>query len=141
MNRVGRLAGALLLASGDEYFLIGNLKRPCDFAAAGFAPPAAPIDALARPYIRLAATAPIAVPGPWLELGAALSGEALAAVLGERFMITRNGSVSDRLWRLILSPDPDADPAPPDTVVAARWLAEIPAHLWNIVRDAVLKCT
>jgi hypothetical protein len=136
MSRVGRLGGALLAQTGGDYFLVGNLKRPCDFAAAGFEPPTREIDG---GYLRLARSGPLAVPGPWLELS--LEGEALARALAERLLIERNGSVSDRLWRLLLSSDPDADPPPPATVVDARWLGEIPIHLWGIVRGAVLRCT
>jgi hypothetical protein len=139
MSRVGRLAGALLAETEGAYFLVGNLKRPCDFAAVGFGKPTAEIDALARPYIRLEPSGPISVPGPWLTLG--LEGEPLARALAERLLIERNGAVSDRLWRLILSADPDAAPLPPGAVVDARWLGELPAHLWRIVRETVFKCT
>jgi hypothetical protein len=79
------------------------------------------------------------VPGPWLTL--TLEGGPLLAALTERLVIERNGSVSDRLWRLILSADPDADPPPPDAVIDARWLGEMPGHLWRLVRETVLKCT
>lgn len=138
MSRVGRLAGAILAETGGEYFLIGNLKRPCDFVTAGFERPASEIDALVRPYVRLGRCGALTVTGPWLTL--ALEGEALPNALAERLLIERNGSVSDRLWRLILSPDPDADNPAPDTVIDARWLAETPIHLWRIVRESVLKC-
>jgi hypothetical protein len=137
MSRVGRLAGAILAETGGDHFLVGNLKRPCDFAAAGFEKPAVEIDALARPYLRLARSGPLAVPGPWLELS--LEGEPLLRALAARLLIERNGSVSDRLWRLILSADPDAEPDP-GTVIDARWLGEVPAHLWQLVRETVLKC-
>jgi hypothetical protein len=137
MSRVGRLAGAILAETRGEYFLVGNLKRPCDFPAAGFERPAAEIDALARPSVRLARSGPLAVPGPWLELD--LEGEPLLQALVARLLIERNGSVSDRLWRLILSPDPDAQPDP-DATIDARWLGEVPAHLWQLVRETVLKC-
>ena len=138
MSRVGRLAGALLAETEGAWFLVGNLKRPCDFAAAGFEPPAALIDPLARPYVRLQRAGALAAPGPWLALP--LEGDALARALAERMLIARNGSVSDRLWRLVLSADPDAE-TPSDGIVDARWLVETPAHVWAIVRDAVLKCT
>jgi hypothetical protein len=138
VSRVGRLSGAVLAETGGDYFLVGNLKRACDFAAAGFERPAQEIDALARPYVRLGRSGALAVPGPWLEL--TLEGEPLLRVLAERLLIERNGSVSDRLWRLILSADPDADP-PPEAVIEARWLGEVPAHLWRMVRETVLKCT
>src|SRR4249919_351155 len=100
MARVGRLAGAIVAESVGAYFLVGNPKRPCDWPAAGFEPPG-PLDATARPYLCLARTAApaVGVSGPWLQL--ALEGEALARALAARFLIERNGSVSDRLWRLV----------------------------------------
>src|SRR5205814_10662586 len=118
-----------LVETSGDYCLVGNLKRPCDFAAAGLEKPAAEIDALARPYVRLARSGPLAVPGPWLELS--LEGESLLRALSARLLIERNGSVSDRLWRLILSNDPDAEPDP-GAVIDARWLGEVPAHLWQM---------
>jgi hypothetical protein len=139
MSLVGRLGGAILVETGGEHFLVGNLKRPCDFAAAGFEPPAAETDALARPFVRLARAGALAVPGPWLTLS--LEGEPLLRALCERLLIERNGSVSDRLWRLILSEDPDADAPGPEVVIDARWLGDMPAHLWRIVRESVLKCS
>ena len=39
MSLVTRLSGAILAESNGEYFLIGNTKSPCDWAAAGFEPP------------------------------------------------------------------------------------------------------
>jgi hypothetical protein len=137
VSRVGRLAGALLVETGEEHHLVGNLKRPCDFAAAGFELPAQEIDALARPALRLARSGPLTVPGPWITLG--LEGEPLLRLVAERLLIERNGSVSDRLWRMILSADPDAEIAPAITV-EARWLAEVPRHVWAVVREAVLRC-
>ena len=141
MSRVGRLAGALLAETEDQYFLVGNLKRPCDFQAAGFEEPAGEIDALARPHLHLhpLGRQRTEVFGPWLFLS--LDGEPLLRCLTERLVIERNGSVSERLWRLILLEDPDADAPPPDSVIDARWLGEMPLHLWDIVREAVLRCT
>ena len=138
MSRVGRLSGALLAETEGQYFLVGNLKRPCDFLAAGFQAPPAPIDALARPWVRLQPAGAVAVSGPWLRLD--LEGEALPRALAERLLIERNASVSDRLWRLLLSPDADGDPPPADTMIDARWLGEIPTHLWQVVRQSVLTC-
>jgi hypothetical protein len=137
VSRVGRLGGALLAETGPEFYLVGNLKRPCDFPAAGFERPAEELDALARPFVRLARSGPLAVDGPWLTL--AVEGEALARLLAARLLVERNGSVSDRLWRLILSDDPDQE-LTPDQVVDARWLGETPAHVWRVVREAVLRC-
>jgi hypothetical protein len=130
MTRVSRLAGAILVETGGHYYLVGNTKEPLDFAAAGFEPQ--PIDAMARPYVRLSQTAPIALRAPVLELD--LTGEPAAAKLAAAFVIERNGSVSERLWRLVLGDDPPAS-------VDARWLGQMPAQVWQVVRDTVLKCS
>ena len=136
MARVGRLAGALLAETGGEFFLVGNTKEPCDFEAAGFESPGE-IDALERRYIRLAPRRAVELAAPYLRLE--LEGEALAALLAERLLIERNASVSDRLWRLLIDPSGQEE-LPEDEAVDARWLAEIPAPIWGIVRDTVLRC-
>ena len=136
MARVGRLAGALLAETGGEFFLVGNTKEPCDFEAAGFESPGE-IDALERRYIRLAPRRAVELAAPYLRLD--LEGEALAALLAERLLIERNASVSDRLWRLLIDPSGQEE-LPEDEAVDARWLAEIPAPIWGIVRDTVLRC-
>ncbi len=136
MARAGRLAGAILAETGGKFFLIGNTKEPCDFEAAGFEPPGE-IDALKQPYIRLSARRSIEISPPCITLD--LEGEALAAVLAERLLIERNGSVSDRLWRLLMDPSGQED-FPEDQVAYVRWLGEIPSPIWGIVRDAVLRC-
>jgi hypothetical protein len=141
VSQLGRLGGALLLESGGEFFLIGNLKRPCDFPAAGFVAPG-PIDAVARPWVRLARDGGSALvrSGAQLVLGDPGDAQTLADSLAARLLIERNGSVSDRLWRLILTADPEADP-PDEGTFAAHWLVQMPLHLWQIVREAVLKCS
>ncbi len=136
MARVGRLAGALLAETGDEFFLIGNTKEPCDFEAAGFESPGE-IDALERRYIRLAPRRAVELAAPYLRLD--LEGEALARLLAERLLIERNASVSDRLWRLLIDPSGQEELSE-DEAVNVRWLAEIPAPIWEIVRDTVLRC-
>ena len=136
MARVGRLAGAILAETGGEFFLIGNTKEPCDFEAAGFESPGE-IDALERPYIRLAPRRAVELAAPYLRLE--LEGEALAALLAERLLIERNASVSDRLWRLLIDPSGQEE-LPEEEAVDARWLVEIPAPIWGIVRDTVLRC-
>jgi hypothetical protein len=135
MAQVGRLAGALLAETGGEFFLIGNTKEPCDFEAAGFESPGE-IDALERRYIRLAPRRAVELAAPCLRLD--LEGEALAVLLAERLLIERNASVSDRLWRLLI--DPGGQEELSEDAVDARWLAEIPAPIWGIVRDTVLRC-
>jgi hypothetical protein len=136
MARVGRLAGAIVAETGGAVYLVGNLKVPCDWATHGFEPPGE-IDALARPYIRLSPCRAVAVAPPCLALE--LEGEALPRLLRDVFVIERTGSVSERMWRLVTA-QTDDDARIPD-VVPARWLAEVPRSLWQIVRDAVLRCT
>jgi hypothetical protein len=136
MARVGRIAGAILAETGGEFFLVGNTKEPCDFEAAGFESPGE-IDALERRYIRLAPRRAVELAAPYLRLD--LEGEALAALLAERLLIERNASVSDRLWQLLMDPSGQEE-LPEDEAVDARWLAEIPAPIWGIVRDSVLRC-
>jgi hypothetical protein len=69
-----------------------------------------------------------------------LESEELASTLAHRFVIERNGSVSERLWRLVLHRgDTDAEDEP-EGVVDARWLGEMPAPIWQVIRDSVLRC-
>jgi hypothetical protein len=55
----------------------------------------------------------------------------LAAIVKARLTITRNDSVSERLWRLITS----------DGNTRAEWLIAMPTAVWEIVRDTVLRCS
>ncbi|TAJ27689.1 MAG: precorrin-3B C(17)-methyltransferase [Nitrospirae bacterium] len=137
MALVGRLAGAILAETEGEFFLVGNPKEPCDFASVGFEPPGV-INALERPFVRLSPCRPVQVPQPYLTVD--VEGEVLARLLVDRFVIQRNGSVSDRLWRLVTDPKRE-NRAVPDGSIDARWLGEIPPEVWHIVRETVLKCT
>jgi hypothetical protein len=138
MARIGRLAGAILVESAGRYFLVGNPKEPLDLPAAGFSPPAEPIDAMARPWIELEARRPIALAAPILEVP--LEGTAVAARVAQQLVIPRNGSVSDRLWRLIIGITDDDDDEVPD-VTDAAWLATVPDRVWSIVTGSVLRCS
>lgn len=137
MACVGRLAGAILAETEGQFFLVGNPKEPCDFAAVGFEPPGV-INAMARPFVRLSPCRSVQVPQPYLTVD--VEGEALARLLVDRFVIQRNGSVSDRLWRLVTDPKQE-NCAVLDGPIEARWLGEIPTEIWQIVRETVLKCT
>jgi hypothetical protein len=137
MATVGRLAGAMLAETRGEYYLVGNTKVPCDWAAAGFEPPAE-IDALERPFIRLSACCAIEIAPPRLLLE--VEGEALPRLLAELFLIERTGSVSERLLRLVLGVS-DEDDEPSADTVSARWLGEVPKQVWAVVRDTVLRCS
>lgn len=142
---IGRLAGAILVETRGEFYLVGNPKVPCDLPRAGFEPPPAPIDALKRPWIRLsraAGAAPDAVDLGALVLALEVEGEAAAALAARRFVIERTGSVSERLWRLVTDPE-DEEPARPveRRTLAVRWLGEVPDAVWQAVRDTVLRCS
>jgi hypothetical protein len=134
MARVGRLAGAVLAETEGRYFLVGDLKEPCEFTQAGFEAPAE-LEAGAAAYRTLTAIRPITLAPPVLTL--ALEGEALATRLTDFLVIKRNGSVSERLWRLVTEPELNEGRAEID----ARWLGELPPAIWQIVQDRVLKCT
>jgi hypothetical protein len=141
MARVGRLAGAILAESRGDHYLVGQTKVPCDWAKAGFERPGE-IDAPRRPFIRLARLASsgeVQLGSPYLTLS--LEGDDLAAVLAARLVVERNGSVSERLWRLVVYGEVDGDREPPDPAIDARWLGEIPQGVWQVVRDTVLRCT
>ena len=132
MARAGRLAGALLVEAGGAYYLVGNLKEPCDWRGHGFLDPGE-IDAVARPWRPLQVHTTPRVNGPYLCF--TLENETLASLLAERLVIRRNGSVTERLWRLLWeSAEGQAD-------LPAQWLLEIPAKLWEIVRETVLRCS
>ena len=136
MAQVGRLAGALLAKSGDDYHLVGELKIPCDWTAAGFQDPGE-IAALQRHYVKLTplagATSP-EISEPYLTID--MEGEKLAETLYARLAIHRNASVSERLWDLIFDAEENED----ETIVDGNWLAEMPGEIWEIVRGEVLRC-
>jgi hypothetical protein len=150
MARVGRLAGAILVEAGGDYWLVGNPKEPCDWGAHGLeAPPE--IDAVKSPAIRLQRSGDVRTAGPrpapsrevgpcYLhgpQLAVEMDGEALARALGRRMLIERNGAVSERLWRLALGLEDGRDVP---SVVPAQWIVEVPDAVWRVVRDGVLRC-
>jgi hypothetical protein len=136
MARVGRLAGAILVETGSDYFLVGNTKAPCDFKAAGFDHPGE-IDSRRHRYLRLKPRQAIKLSTPNLKLS--IEGEPLVALLAERLLIDRNASVSERLWRLLIDPSAEEESAKAESI-DVQWLGEIPAPIWAIVRDTVLRC-
>ncbi len=105
MARIGRWMGAIVVESGGAQRLVGEPKEPCTFT-----PPV-----------------PLATP---LALDDRDVDE-LAALVRARLVIARNGSVSERLWRIVVH----------DEATRALWLVDVPAHVWEIVRDAVLRCS
>ncbi|XXZ13284.1 precorrin-3B C(17)-methyltransferase [Sorangium sp. So ce315] len=137
MARVGRLGGAILAETQGEYYLVGNTKAPVDFREAGFEPPDE-VELVKGAYLRLKPLRQVKVQAPALLLD--VEGEELAKRLVQRFVIDRNGSVSERLWRLVYSHDDPLDDAEAPVERDARWLGHIPEPIWQLVRDNVLRC-
>lgn len=135
MARIGRLAGAILISTEGRYFLVGNPKQPCDFVAEGFEDPGV-VDAIAAPVRELSPRRAVEVEG--FAFDVELEGEAVARIVADRMLITRNASVSERLWMLAADVDPEDDL--PESPVAGRWLVEMPDRVWAVVRETVLRC-
>jgi hypothetical protein len=133
--RAKRLAGAILLETADGSYLIGNTKEPCDWTSAGFAAPTG-IDALQQPWIRLQGRSTDMKPALVFAADVA-DGPTLAGTLVSRFMIRRNGSVSERLWRIATGQQNETEPV---ESTDATWLIVMPERVWDVVRDAVLRC-
>jgi hypothetical protein len=134
MAQVGRLVGAIIAVTGDDIYLVGDTKEPCDFTRYGLEEPPER-NVLAQPYIKLQKRGDFQIEGLRLELD--VEGEALPQLMVDTFLIFRNGSVSERLWRLCLQYCPE----PVDGVVRADWLRHVPRGIWEIVRDTVLRCS
>lgn len=105
MARVGRWMGAIVVEAGGAQRLVGEPKEPCMFA------PPVPL------------SSPLEVDDRDVD--------ELAALVRARLVITRNDSVSERLWRIVTH----------DHATRAQWLVDLPAHVWDIVRDSVLRCS
>ena len=133
MAHVGRLAGALLVETEGDFWLVGNTKEPCEWRMHGFEPPAE-VDHTIQPYLRLRRIGEANVGEPYVVVDA--EGEKVAQELGRRLLIERNASVSERLWRLVLGTDEGAVAGE----IPAPWLIEVPEPVWRIVRDVVLRC-
>jgi hypothetical protein len=125
MTRIGRYAGSIIVDDGARQILVGNPKEPC----------AVP-DTLEAPFVR-ALDERVPLSGCVLVVegkGEHAQLDALAKLISDKLVIQRNGSVSERLWRVITNQQASGE-------LAAEWLVEIPMHVWNIVRDTMLKCS
>lgn len=136
--RITRLAGAILLETGETYFLIGNTKEPCNWAEAGFLAPEK-IDAVHHPFLPLTPVRAVQVGAPCIRMECGIPPAGLAELIAARFVIARNGSVSDRLWRLVTG-ETDLTASGHKQDIDGTWLAALPDSIWGIVRDAVLRC-
>ena len=121
MARVGRISGSMLVETDGRWFLVGNPKEPCDLIEGN----------LEAPYVRALAVDGFELTGTWLIVEG--EGETLARELAHRLVIERNGSVSERLWRLVTDGK--------EGEIDARWLLATPLRVWQVVRDTVLRCS
>lgn len=133
MAQVGRLAGSIIAITGEDYYLVGDSKGPCDFTQFGFAQPVLR-QVLHEPYVLLQKIGEVRLEADRLFMS--LEGESLAQLLVDVFMIMRNGSISERLWRLCLSHCQQNA----EGLWDADWLKNTPSGIWDIVRDVVLRC-
>jgi len=125
------------LGEQSAWFLVGDTKVPCDWTAAGFASPSPERDVIRQRYVQLEVRGAPVLTGTTLSI--ALEGEEAARAIGERLTVSRNGSVSERLWALIIG-DEEVE-SPSGRTIPCAWLCETPAAVWNVVREVVLKCT
>ena len=119
--------------TNGEYYLVGELKEPCDFSEHGFEtlPESDPNNPIK--YKKLTVIGDVSSEdGECLEMET--QGESLAELLFKRFVILRNYSVSDRLWRVA------TEKKDRDGKVDARWLEQMPDDVWEIVKESILKC-
>jgi hypothetical protein len=116
--RIGRYCGAIVIENDGAQVLVGNPKEPCSQVP----------ETLEAPFVKpLSERVPLS--GCVLRADRA-EPEAISA----RLVIQRNGSVSERLWRLVTNQQSSGE-------LDAQWLVDIPAHVWEVVRDTVLRCT
>jgi len=136
MAKIGRLAGSLLVEHNGAWFLLGHLKQPLDFAAAGFQKPT-DLDQRAPRGVLLEITGTPSL-GNHIVVD---DRDDLVEMLVNRLIVERTGTVSERLWRLITVEDPTDPTSPPKgDAIDARWLTTLPDAIWQIVRDSVLRC-
>lgn len=135
MAQVARWHGALVAHTEGRYFLIGNTEGPADFAEGGFEAPAEPVDARKRPYIELKAVAPVPLEPTVVRVD--LEGMALVTLLVERLLVDPTGSVSDRLWNMLIGETGRAPDVPGE--LEANWFVQQPKRVWDVVRDKLLR--
>ena len=131
-SKVRRLAGGMIAETNGDYYLIGELKEPCDFAQLGFEKPIESDEDNRLPFRKLTISGEVSL-NDQNYLLMETEGEALAKLLFKHFIIHRNNSISNRLWNVVTC-DVDAGP------VDARWLEQMPDDVWEVIRENVLKC-
>ncbi len=137
MIRFGRLAGAILLDYEGECYLIGHTKHPCDFGSFGFEAVDKDRDQAIK-IERLTRKSDSSI--RWEESSVIFTLENVSCEdsltkLSDIFLIRRNNMVSERIWGLLIEELDDHQEA-----LSGQWIIESPGVIWDIVRDAVLRC-
>ncbi|SMF40108.1 precorrin-3B C(17)-methyltransferase [Pseudobacteriovorax antillogorgiicola] len=133
MALIGRIAGAILLRTEEKSYLIGDLKEPCSFEDRGFHPPLER-DVIKHPFVEIQTNGKDVICDDDYEL-VVTEDSSLPSKIVDRFLIFRNGSISERLWGLVTESS-EAE----GKRVNAEWLMQTPDDVWEIVRDSVLRC-
>lgn len=132
MSKVRRLAGGAVAETNGEYYLIGEVKEPCNFSKLGFESPPESDEDNRLPYRKLDVISTVILEDEHF-LQMETEGKDLAKLLFKRFIITRNNSISNRLWNVVTC---DQKEGPVD----ARWLEQMPDDAWDVIRDSILRC-
>ena len=135
MAIITRLAGAYLAQTNHAYYMIGNTKSPCRFEDFGFEPPPRDTEAPDQPILPLLVAKDLSLPASE-SLEIPLEGDELLNRLVAFFMIARNGSMSERLWQLVIENGQRNQAGHID----GRWLADIPEEAFAAIQDSVLSC-
>ncbi len=148
MTTVSRLAGAILVEDSGCFYLVGDSKEPLNYKEYGFQDTwegqplkdRDPVKQVVVPLLILATETQGGITGdfpkPKLQMIAKGEGAAVALRLAQALVIRRNGSVSERLWNLVLESSGERD-----GLVDIQWLCDTPEPIWDIVRDQVLRCS
>ena len=131
---LGRLGGAMLVQSANEYYLIGKPKQPVDFSEYGFEAPGEYENFTQLTVEDAAKTADIKY-----DMLSSVSAGEFALAIYQRFAIYRNSSISERLVSYVTSKSQRVAHNGGE-FTDVRWLAAMPQESWEIIRDSLLKC-
>lgn len=133
-SHLARLAGAVVMRSGGDYYLIGDLKQPCQFEDHGFYPPTE------TPGTVIQLDLIDDEPNLKFQMLIEGEGEMAAKDLHRKLSIERNNSISERLINLVTEQSPRVHQEGLE-LTDARWLSQMPAQVWNMVREEILRCS
>jgi precorrin-3B C17-methyltransferase len=134
--KIGRLGGALLVNIREKYFLVGEFKEPCLLNDHGFKE----IEQKNETHVyNIELLDKIKNPEIEYSFISAELKENLLLDLSLKWIIKRNGSVSERLTGLIKDHSSSVI-YKKKKYIDITWLAQMPTSVWGIVRENILKC-